>query len=101
MAKVTSKLQVTIPKAVADLYGIKPGGEVEWQPAGEVIRVIPRVTRKKGHETKNDLERSLKSFDQATDRQRRRDATWTGRRIEDLGDRGWKREDLYGRGLPR
>ena len=39
MAKVTSKLQLTVPKAIADQYGIKPGDELEWVPAGESIRV--------------------------------------------------------------
>ena len=42
MARVTSKLQVTIPKAVADRYAIEPGAEIEFEPAGDVIRVIPR-----------------------------------------------------------
>ena len=41
MAKVTSKLQVTVPKAVADRYGIKPGDEIRFEDAGEVIRVVP------------------------------------------------------------
>ncbi|MEK7258043.1 MAG: SUMF1/EgtB/PvdO family nonheme iron enzyme, partial [Bacteroidota bacterium] len=30
MAKVTSKLQVTVPKIIADQYGIRPGDEIEW-----------------------------------------------------------------------
>ena len=30
MAKVTSKLQVTLPKALADQYGIEPGDEIGW-----------------------------------------------------------------------
>jgi AbrB family looped-hinge helix DNA binding protein len=30
MAKVTSKLQVTIPKAIADRYRIRPGDEIEF-----------------------------------------------------------------------
>ena len=33
MAKVTSKLQVTIPKAIAEQYGIKPGDEIEFRPS--------------------------------------------------------------------
>ena len=41
MAKVTSKLQVTIPKHIAEEYGIAPGDEVEFVPAGDSIRVIP------------------------------------------------------------
>ena len=41
MAKVTSKYQVTIPKGIAEKYNIRPGDEVAWVEAGEVIRVIP------------------------------------------------------------
>jgi len=35
VARVTSKLQVTIPKAVADRYAIEPGAEIVFEPAGE------------------------------------------------------------------
>jgi len=47
VARVTSKLQVTIPKAVADRYAIEPGAEIVFEPAGDVIRVVPgrRVVR--------------------------------------------------------
>ena len=41
MPKVTSKLQLTVPKAIADQYGIRPGDELQWIAAGEAIRVIP------------------------------------------------------------
>ena len=34
MSRVTSKLQVTIPKEIARRYGIEPGTDVEWLPAG-------------------------------------------------------------------
>jgi AbrB family looped-hinge helix DNA binding protein len=34
MPKVTSKLQLTVPKAIAEQYGIRPGDELEWIPAG-------------------------------------------------------------------
>ena len=37
MAKVTSKLQVTVPKAIAEQYSIRPGDEIDWAPAGDVI----------------------------------------------------------------
>ena len=40
MSRVTSKLQVTIPKAIAERHGIRPGVEVDWQSAGDVIRVV-------------------------------------------------------------
>ena len=35
MAKVTSKLQVTVPRAIADRYGIRPGDDIEWIATGE------------------------------------------------------------------
>ena len=38
---MTSKLQVTVPKVIANQYGIRPGDEVEWVAAGEAIRVLP------------------------------------------------------------
>ena len=46
MAKVTSKLQVTIPKAVAEQFGIRPGDEVDWVPAGEAVRVVPAKNKR-------------------------------------------------------
>ena len=38
---VTSKLQLTVPKAIADQFGIRPGDHLEWVAAGEAIHVIP------------------------------------------------------------
>ena len=95
MAKVTSKLQVTLPKAVADRYGIHPGDDIEWVPSGEAIRVIPPSARA----PKLDLETRLRLFDQATERQRRRQAR--RRKGKEPSDRGWTREELYDRGRPR
>ncbi len=40
MAKVTSKLQITIPKRLAQQYGIAPGDDVEFVPAGDGIRLV-------------------------------------------------------------
>jgi len=95
MAKVTSKLQVTLPKAVADRYGIHPGDDIEWVPSGEAIRVIPPSARA----PKLDLETRLRLFDEATERQRRRES---GRgREKEPSDRGWTREALYDRGHSR
>jgi AbrB family looped-hinge helix DNA binding protein len=97
MAKVTSKLQVTIPKVIADRYGIKPGDDVDFQAAGEVIRVIPA----RGRATARlSPEERLRLFDAATERQRRRQQTM---RIsgEPAAQRDWKREELYTRGEPR
>jgi len=98
MGKVTSKLQLTLPKAIADQFGIRPGDEMDWFPAGEVIRVVPsRIQKAK---QRLSLEDRVNLFDRATQRQRRRDAVLrqpSARRR----DRGWNREDLYHRGLSR
>jgi AbrB family looped-hinge helix DNA binding protein len=91
MAKVTSKYQVTLPKAIADKYNIRPGDNIDWVAAGEVIRVIPP----RGQAVAEDQESRLRLFDQATERLRRR---VNKRRIRRSRDKGWKREDLYTRG---
>jgi AbrB family looped-hinge helix DNA binding protein len=94
MAKVTSKLQVTVPKAIAARYGIRPGDEIAWVPAGDAIRVVPA-----GRQGVADPQWRLKLFDAATARQRRRQASRPRRRVR--GGRGWTREDLYDRGRAR
>ena len=95
MAKVTSKLQVTVPKAIAQAFGIRPGDHIEWVAADNVIRVVPlRLSRKP-----KTVEARLKLFDQATERQKRREAQRSRPRVGT--DRGWKREELYRRGRAR
>ncbi len=97
MAKVTSKRQVTVPKALADRYGIEPGVDLEWQAAGDVIRVIPPGRRTHGLSTESRLE----LFNAATERQRQREVDTPIRPAENT-DRGWTREELYDRPrLPR
>jgi AbrB family looped-hinge helix DNA binding protein len=102
--KVTSKLQLTVPKVIAEKYGIRPGDELEWTPAGDSIRV-----RRVKSEAKADLnvQKRLALFDENT--------TWLDElQAEELRywksnekritreNRGWTREELYGdRGLPR
>ena len=95
MAKVTSKLQVTIPKQVADAYGITPGDEIEFVAAGASIRVI-----KSGHrlDEASTAER-LALFDRATARQKARQRL--APRPEERGSRGWTRDSLYDRGRTR
>ena len=93
MAKVTSKLQVTVPKAIADRYSIRPGDDIEWLPAGDVIRVIPTRTKTPSE----DPAARVLLFDQATKRHQRR----PGPRKQTSADRGWTRGDLYGRGRTR
>lgn len=93
VSKVTSKLQVTLPKALADQYGISPGHEIDWVAAGEVIKVLPR-----GSKTPvPNVPTRLKLFDQSTARQVQRQKEAVAPRK--LTNRGWTREDLYdGRG---
>jgi AbrB family looped-hinge helix DNA binding protein len=96
MAKVTSKLQLTVPKAIADQYGIRPGDELQWVAAGDAIRVIP-VGKNKPTDEKRTAQERLELFDQATQRQRRRQAK-AGTALLRPRERGWKREELYDRG---
>ena len=93
MSKVTSKLQVTVPKALAERYGIRPGDDIAWVPADAAIRLVPGRAQPR----KATVEERLALFDQATDRQRRRQHRRGGRRGARTG-RGWTREELYARG---
>jgi AbrB family looped-hinge helix DNA binding protein len=96
MSKVTSKLQLTLPKRLAEQYGIKPGDEVEFQAAGDVIRLVPsnRAVR-----PQLSVDERLRLFDESTARQQEREKL---RKLpaKPPTDRGWKREDLYTRGKP-
>lgn len=97
MAKVTSKLQVTIPKRIADEYGIGPGDEVEFLPAGDSIRLVPA----RGRTSESlSVEERLRLFDEDTAQQREREKRMA---ISGESSRGrdWRREDLYTRGKPR
>jgi AbrB family looped-hinge helix DNA binding protein len=93
MARVTSKLQVTVPKSIAEQFSIRPGDELDWIPAGDGIRVVKRG---QGGAEADAGELRLRLFDQATERQRKRDRE-AGADAAGAG-RGWNREDLYRRG---
>jgi AbrB family looped-hinge helix DNA binding protein len=95
MSKVTSKLQITIPKAIADRFAIAPGDELEWEPGAESIRIVPAKARKRA----SGGAARLRLFDAATQRQRAREAQ--APRAEAAGGRGWTREELYDRGSAR
>ncbi len=104
---MTSKLQLTVPKKIADQYGIRPGDELEWIPAGESIRVeLVRRKAKAGHEL--TMEEKLALFDANTkwldelQADQLKEAKAKGMRIT-RQTRGWTREELYDddRGLPR
>ena len=104
---MTSKLQLTVPKKIADQYGIRPGDDLEWVPAGESIRVeLVRRKAKAGHEltTKERLalfDANTKWLDELQADQLK-EAKAKGTRLA-RETRGWTREELYNddRGLPR
>jgi AbrB family looped-hinge helix DNA binding protein len=109
MAKVTSKLQVTIPKRIADAYAIAPGDDIEFVEAGAGIRIVLSGQRAR---TELSAAERLRLFDATTERQRRRDRArsaanrgqGTGQGTGQgpvKGDRGWTREELYVRDKPR
>jgi len=106
MPKVTSKLQLTVPKKIADLYGIRPGDELEWIPAGETIRV-ELVGRKAKAGNELTVEEKLALFDDNMKRiddlqaKELKESKAKGARIT-RENRGWTREEIYeDRGLPR
>jgi AbrB family looped-hinge helix DNA binding protein len=107
MPKVTSKLQLTVPKKIADQYRIRPGDELEWIPAGDGIRVeLVRQKAKSDHELTGEERLALfdansKWLDELQADQLK-EAKANPVRIT-RENRGWTREELYNddRGLPR
>jgi AbrB family looped-hinge helix DNA binding protein len=88
MAKVTSKLQVTVPKALAERFRIRPGDEIAWEAGSDSIRIVPARDLR----PLSSADR-LKLFDRATERQQQRRHPGRTR----PADRGWTREELYER----
>jgi AbrB family looped-hinge helix DNA binding protein len=104
MAKVTSKLQLTVPKAIADRYHIRPGDDLDWVPAGDTIRVVPQNVKMRT-QSRWSTEERIRLFRATLERQKRREVSpkvlegeserpWKPHEIA----RGWRREDLYTRG---
>jgi AbrB family looped-hinge helix DNA binding protein len=87
MARLTSKYQLTLPKAVAERAGLRPGDEVDCEPAGEIIRV-----RSKKRTASRSVTDRLVLFDLATERQRHREDLLTP---VGATERGWTRDELY------
>ena len=94
MAKVTSKLQLTLPKRLAEQFGIVPGDDVEFEAAGDVIRLIPPGARARRALSRNER---LRLFDEDTVQQRERERMMQ-LPPEPPAARDWSREDLYARG---
>ncbi len=90
--KVTSKLQVTIPKALATQLGIKPGDRLEWEMLGRALQMVPiRAGRRL-----RDQERSTRWAQMVKRGLARRDAA-CGAGPHATQGRGWTRAELYDR----
>lgn len=97
MPKVTSKLQITLPKALATQYGIEPGDEIEFVAAGDAIRLTP----KKSPRPKLSLAERIRIWDQANAAltnywESEGEARRSQLQAAKVG-RDWTREDLYDR----
>ncbi len=88
MSKITRKLQISVPKALADRFGIAPGDDLTWEAAGDGLRLVPPRASPKQPGKKE----RLRVFDAATERQRARERA---NPMTPTGDRGWTREELY------
>jgi bifunctional DNA-binding transcriptional regulator/antitoxin component of YhaV-PrlF toxin-antitoxin module len=91
MSRVTSKLQVTLPKAIADLHHIQPGTEIQFESAIDCIRIYIGKSR-----STLPLEEKLRLLGEARTRQQLRNENF--HRTTKPLRRGWKRDDLYQRG---
>ena len=119
MPKVTSKLQITLPKALATQYEIKPGDEIRFEGVAGAIRLIPA---KRGVPSLG-LEERRRLFQESDQRLKERwqwlEAYVAAHPIEEDSDesscnelgtdgmtdnerrRGWTRASLYDRDIGR
>lgn len=91
MARLTSKYQLTLPRAIAQRIGLKPGDEIDCEAAGDMVRVKPKVmSRTEGF----SITDRLVLFDLASERVRHREHSGPATR-ENVRD--WTRDELYER----
>jgi len=90
MSKVTSKYQVSIPKALAEKIGIRVGDDLAWEDAAGTLRARVATVPK----AQFPVRERLRLFDAATARQAGRERA---QRLPRSKDRGWTREELYTR----
>src|SRR5580658_9880155 len=76
--------KVIVPREIAETYHIHPGDDIDWVPAGEVIRVVPPGKQAAAQ----DRESQLRMFDQATERYRKRPSAGARAPVPPR-DRGW------------
>lgn len=89
MAKLTSKFQLTLPRAIAAKVGLKPGDEIDCEPAGDIVRIRSKTRTRVQGRTITD---QLMLFDLATERQRYREHSSV---LSHPTERGWTRDELY------
>ncbi len=97
MSKVTSKLQLTLPKAIAVQHGIKPGDSLEWASAAGEIRIVPKKAKRSALNPKQRV-RIWSDVMRRVDQSAKRNSLKPARPGE---KRGWTREDLYTRAIAR
>ena len=90
MSKVTSKYQVSIPKALAERIGIRVGDDLAWEEAAGTLRARLATTSN----ARMGVTERLRLFDASTARQVARERR---RRLPRTEGRGWTRDDLYTR----
>lgn len=93
MAKITSKLQLTLPKRLAEQHGLAPGDEVRFESVAGVIRMVPAGTPP----DVLGMDERLRLFDEASRRISRRSRGRPEMKAPSSG-RGWTRDELYERG---
>jgi bifunctional DNA-binding transcriptional regulator/antitoxin component of YhaV-PrlF toxin-antitoxin module len=95
MSRVTSKLQVTLPKAVATAHGITAGSDVTFESSGSVIVLRPGAAPARTL----SVDERLALFDAATQRLQGDCAPDESQNSRHDGrTRGWSRDELYSRG---
>ena len=95
MAKVTSKLQITIPKRIAEQYGIKPGDKLDFVPRAGGIRLVPAGT---WSQPRLSPAERVRLFDASMAYVDKRAKELGIKPKEDESERDWTREELYTRG---
>lgn len=106
MSTVSNDLQVAIPKPIAEQYGIAPGSDVEFVPAGGSIRLVPEgaATRPASDTAPDDPDERVRQFDElmrwlrlSAEERAEEEAAWQRERAAVAAARGWTREELYDR----
>jgi len=89
MSRLTTKYQLTVPRAVAQSVGLKPGDEVTLEAVGDAIRL--RADTRSQQEGRSITDQLI-LFDLATEREQHRARN---RAAAPARERGWARADLY------